>query len=152
MQNISYLHFEILRVASQRINASLLPSPMIVGDFTAVQVRRAIADLIAGGFATEVCNKALPTFRTAGADGFAVVITDAGRAIAQDPDRRIETTQSRVLDFLTDGESVTLAQIAEGTGISCGAVRASLIGLRDKGFEIVCRKDGRFNRYTLPFA
>lgn len=149
MKNLSYLHFELLRVASQRINSSLLPCPMILGDFTAVQVRRAISELISNGFATEIHNPRLPSFRTVGYDGIAVVITEAGRAIAQDPGHQIETAQSRLLAYLSEGSRFTLSQMAEGVGGASQQVRAALKGLRAKGFEISCERAGRCVRYWL---
>lgn len=149
MNELSYLHFELLRVASQRINCSLLPCPMILGDFTAVQVRRAISDLIANGFVAEVCNPRLPSFRTEGFDGIAVVITDLGRTIVQDSGQQIETVQSLLLALLMDGSRFTLSDMAGRVGGASHQVRAALMGLRKKGFDILCERAGRCKWYWL---
>jgi hypothetical protein len=172
MTRLTDIQLILLTTAASRPDNNLLPRPETLGA-SAVRIRKAVAALIKRGLADEIVSSdESRCWREEGGQGFAVVITNTGRAaIAVDEKNSAEppentsapiepaavvpaypTKTAMVIDLLARSEGATLADIMVATGWLPHSTRAALTGLRKKGRHITKCKRGNETCYHVAAA
>jgi hypothetical protein len=163
------LHLILLSTAAQRDDGNILPVAATIAD-QQDRIAKALPALLKHKLVDEVAGLTTHhVWRTDGAERFALVINDAGRAaigvgdtggetstptveLAPPPSNDAPRTGSKsaaVIALLQREQGATLIEMVEATGWLPHTTRAALTGLRKKGHAIAKGKRGDVTCYTI---
>jgi hypothetical protein len=166
------LHLILLSTATQRDDGNVLPVAATIAN-QPDRIAKAFTALLKHKLVDEVAGLTTgPAWRSDGADRFALVINDAGRAAigvsdngeesatpnialvepVSDVAPRVGSKSAAVIALLQREQGATLIEMVEATGWLPHTTRAALTGLRKKGHAIAKGKRGDVTCYTIVVA
>jgi hypothetical protein len=166
------LHLILLSTATQRDDGNVLPVAATIAD-QPDRIAKALPALLKHKLVDEAAGLTTgPAWRSDGAERFALVINDAGRAAigvsnngeetstpvielvepASNDAPRTGSKSAAVIALLRREQGATLTEMVEATGWLPHTTRAALTGLRKKGHAIAKGKRGDVTCYTIVAA